>query len=183
MTEWIDVNPAEVKIGDEAKVDGYGKLSDRAYSFQGIEFYPVVRVDYPDLVVDWMQGGSHQKLVRVRRSSVVACRRRKPEPNPKPGDWGCANCYSVDGGVKVHVYGCKGVYRASGWSLDARTGQPWVMETGAPVRVTINAHVGVIAARLHAAEYGVYPHFPRETYAMHQARTGLDVRPVDRRKK
>ena len=122
MTEWIDVNPAEVKIGDEAKVDGYGKLSDSAYSFQGIEFYPVVRVDDPDLVVDWMQGSAGPvRLVRVRRSSIVACRRRKPEPTPKPkpGDWRCVSC----GGEALKCprnHSCE-VYRASGWSPDTRT--------------------------------------------------------------
>lgn len=138
MTEWIDVPVADVQTGDEVKVDGYGKPvpAGVAYSFSGLEYYSVVRITLRDVVIDWMQGkGVEPKHVHIRRSSIVAVRRRKPEPSPKPGDWRCAdlrgNVYpsgQVHGPAGIHCEFCR-VFRASGgWSKDTRIGQPWVMK-------------------------------------------------------
>ena len=90
MSEWIDVPVAEVAVGDSVKIKGYGRRHDSAFTFGGHESYPVVSVAGDDVTVDWMQGiPAPERYVSIVRSSIVAARRRKPEPAPKPGDWRC----------------------------------------------------------------------------------------------
>ena len=81
MSEWIDVPVAEVAVGDSVKIKGYGRRHDSAFTFGGHESYPVVSVAGDDVTVDWMQGiPAPERYVSIVRSSIVAARRRKPEP-------------------------------------------------------------------------------------------------------
>lgn len=83
MSEWMDVPVAEVAVGDEVKVDGIGEnvatggaLESYASAWWLVRELPGEHVT---LLADITAG--------FRRSSIVAVRRRKPEPQPKPGDW------------------------------------------------------------------------------------------------
>lgn len=142
-SEWIDVPVGEVKIGDGVRLDGFGSQGSE---YQGDGYHHVHDVRPTQISV----GSS---LETFRRSSILAVRRRKPEPNPKPGDWRCADwnpAKPTDYHLSHHVPACR-VYRASsGWSKDTRDGQPWVMQEGDPVNVTIPAKAGSIAKPLEA---------------------------------
>jgi hypothetical protein len=125
MTEWIDVSVAGVAVGDEVKVDGFGEfLGSRSsvVELNGMCWETVTYVEPRHFNIK--DGGDN---TRFRRSSIVACRRRKPEPQPKPGHW-----QSLHEGMWERCE-CHGndrrsdssfphrVYRASGWSPDTRT--------------------------------------------------------------
>lgn len=186
MTEWIDVPVADVAVGDEVKVDGFGQyFQDGKTSCVELtgQNYEVVTTVTPGSIR--IQDGPG--TTRFRRSSIVAARRRNPEPSPKPGDW---RCRKEDGTVSPCIWigaeNCGNeaeVYRASGgWSRDTRTGQPWVMRENDPAEIVIKARAGDMLQPLHAAiarlrERGV------ETYSDYYKRIGLTVVPVDRRGK
>lgn len=178
MSEWIDVPVAEVAVGDSVKIKGYGRRHDSAFTFGGHESYPVVSVAGDDVTVDWMQGiPAPERYVSIVRSSIVAARRRKPEPAPKPGDWRCATSHWSQEP--------KEVYRASsGWSRNTRTGQPWVMKTGDPVEVVVEAVIGVsVGGNLRMAWSSMSGLDSGESWSDYYRRIGLDVRPVERRGK
>ena len=201
MSEWIDVPVAEVAVGDSVKIKGYGRRHDSAFTFGGHESYPVVSVAGDDVTVDWMQGiPAPERYVSIVRSSIVAARRRKPEPAPKPGDWRCVRSElpprwfcetAMRDGKSLHKscpYGNPHeVYRASsGWSRNTRTGQPWVMKTGDPVEILIRGEAGnLMPAFFYSAEKSVLsgPQLSGPPYEDFYKRIGLDVRPVDHRGK
>ena len=118
MSEWIDVPVDQVSVGDEVRLDGFGSQGSE---YRGDGFHPVHTVGVSRINVG-------RSLETFRRSSIVACRRRKPEPQPKPGDW---QCFDWDGFTKNPVeclsthhqkHEGRKVYRASGgWSADTRT--------------------------------------------------------------
>ena len=189
MSEWIDVPVAEVAVGDSVKIKGYGRRHDSAFTFGGHESYPVVSVAGDDVTVDWMQGiPAPERYVSIVRSSIVAARRRKPEPQPKPGDWRCSEW---DGFTRTYgpchnpKHESREVYRSgSGWSRDTRTGQPWVMKTGDPVEVVVEATAGTtVGASLRMAWADMEPRENGEPLTHYYKRIGLDVRPVERRGK
>lgn len=94
MSEWIDVPVADVQVGDEVKVDGYGVLMTKPgfnyYAPEDDEEYRVVRLRNPrvdsvevERIVDGIKFGEH--TFAFRRSSIVSARRRKPTPRiPEP---------------------------------------------------------------------------------------------------
>lgn len=192
MTEWIDVPVAEVAKGDSVKIKGYGRRHDTAYTFGGHDYYPVVLISGDDVMVDWMQGiPGPERNVYIVRSSLVAAR-RKPEPAPKPGDWRHGTPCSLAGTTMRHIAlgereDCSGaeVYRASGgWSRDTRTGEPWVMREGDPVEVVIQAFAGnVLYSARHVNATQLSERSESESFTDYYRRIGLDVRPVERRKR
>lgn len=116
--EYIDVPVAEVQAGDEVRLDGFGSQGSE---YQGDGFHPVHGHSITTVNVG-------PRLEAFRRSSIVSARRRKPEPQPKPGDWRCATSHWSQEP--------KEVFRASGgWSRDTRAGRPWVPKRGETVEV------------------------------------------------
>ena len=184
MSEWIDVPVAEVQIGDEVRLDGFGSQGTECLPGDGFNLVHDVR---PSRI------SVGPSLETFRRSSIVAVRRRKPEPSPKPGDWRHGvECTSqitgrpIQNGEKwVCVY--PEVYRASGgWSMDTRTGQPWVMKEFGQASATVPIVMGSICYSLRklADDISQGPPIAKgEPLADYYRRIGLDVRPADRRGK
>ena len=189
MSEWIDVPVADVQTGDEVKVDGFGKSpSGSAVGYVGCGLYDVASL-LPDSGVVIHDCGLR---ITIRRSSIVAVRRRKPEPSPKPGDWrhNSTNCgRGLQGRPCVDQNECcyAEVFRASGgWSRDTRTGQPWVMKEFGQASATVPIVMGSICYSLRklADDISQGPPIAKgEPLADYYRRIGLDVRPADRRGK
>ena len=82
MSEWIDVPVADVQVGDEVKVDGFGKSpSGSAVGYVGCGLYDVASL-LPDSGVVIHDCGLR---ITIRRSSIVAVRReatRRGLPSP-----------------------------------------------------------------------------------------------------
>lgn len=183
MSDYMDVPVADVQVGDEVKVDGYGRGDgDAVVDVGGKLWYYVYSVSESV----WLQDVAGVSVANFRRSSIVSARRRKPEPQPKPGDW---RCCSNEGHLtrpcptEKHNERCC-VFRASGgWSRDTRDGQPWVMQQDDPVDVVVRAFVGDLQFALgNAARFlGAKP--SRDTWANYYKGIGLTVNPVDRRGK
>jgi len=182
MIEWIDVPVAEVAVGDEVRIDGFGvfRFQDQTSNVELSGKMEVLVVDVAARYVTIKDGHGES---RFRRSSIVAVRRRKPEQSPQPGDWRCRvpgtcpECLAACGCISREVYRASG-----GWSRDTRTGQPWVMQIGDPVEVVIKAVAGNLAfafAGLPKAIAMAGYESLEDTYK----RERLDVRPVDRRGK
>ena len=179
--EWIDVPVADVRAGDECKVDGYGRGQGNTLVDVGGKLWYLAYSMTPETI--WLQDVAGIAMVDFRRSSIVAVRRRTPEPSPQPGDWRCRvpgtcpECLAACGCISREVYRASG-----GWSRDTRTGQPWVMVTGSPVEVVVRAKVGAVSDALSKASQQYLPK-SFESWSDHYKRIGLDVRPVDRRGK
>jgi hypothetical protein len=184
MTERIDVHVDQVAVGDEVRVDGFGKVKGgrEAMNFAGAEWWGVIAVDERYAYIQ----SPFTVVFEIRRSSIVAMRRRKPAPSPKPGDWRHKDrqggyCYSQGclGGVEREVFRASG-----GWSRDTRDGQPWVMQSGDPVEVVTKATAETVRKRLDGSVWtGGSNKFSAESWADYYKRIGLDVRPVERRGK
>jgi len=184
MIEWIDVPVAEVAVGDEVRIDGFGvfRFQDQTSNVELSGKMEVLVVDVAARYVTIKDGHGES---RFRRSSIVAVRRRTPEPSPQPGDWRCRvpgtcpECLAACGCISREVYRASG-----GWSRDTRTGQPWVMQNGDPVEVVVKALAGTtVGASLRMAWVGMEPREDGEPLSHHYKRIGLTVNPVDRRGK
>lgn len=186
MTERIDVHVDQVAVGDEVRVDGFGKVKGgrEAMNFAGAEWWGVIAVDERYAYIQ----SPFTVVFEIRRSSIVAMRRRKPAPSPKPGDWRHKDrqggyCYSQGclGGVEREVFRASG-----GWSMDTRTGQPWVMKEFGQASATVPIVMGSICYSLRklADDISQGPAIASgEPLADYYKRIGLDVRPVERRGK
>ena len=192
MSEYMDVPVADVQVGDEVKVDGYGVLMTKPgfnyYAPEDDEEYRVVRLRNPrvdsvevERIVDGIKFGEH--TFAFRRSSIVSARRRTPEPSPQPGDWRCRvpgtcpECLAACGCISREVYRASG-----GWSKDTRTGEPWVMRVGDPVEIVVKSRIGNVLMDLAAAartDIACGDEFLPDYYR----RIGLKVVPVERRKR
>lgn len=190
MTERIDVHVDQVAVGDEVRVDGFGKVKGgrEAMNFAGAEWWGVIAVDERYAYIQ----SPFTVVFEIRRSSIVAMRRRKPAPSPKPGDWrhNSTNCgRGLQGRPCVDQNECcyAEVYRASGgWSRDTRDGQPWVMREFEQASATVPIVMGSICYSLRklADDISQGPAIASgEPLADYYKRIGLDVRPVDRRVK
>lgn len=144
MSEWIDVPVDQVAKGDEIKVRGTGDVGRQTISFYFAEAERWRAITQVDEMLVWFGP------VRIDRLNITAARRRKPEPQPKPGDW---RCRKEDGSVSPCIWrgdkdNCQNdseVYRASGgWSRDTRTGEPWVPKPGEDVEVRLRRKVSML---------------------------------------
>lgn len=187
MTKWIDVPVADVAVGDEVKVDGYGMREDgMVHVIPKTLWVRLIGIRPDD---DVTIKDTFLVAAAYRRSSITAARRRKPEPAPKPGDWRCVYHESDQYGYgpkhaddEPHWHLCR-VFRASGgWSRDTRTGEPWVMRKGDPVEIVVKSRIGNVLMDLAAAARTDIA-CGDEPLPDYYRRIGLDVRPVDRRGK
>lgn len=128
---YINVPVAEVRVGDEVRVDGFGAVADgECLELKGFEFRKIVSMDSENVSLP-ERGGQ----AVFRRSSIVAAR-RKVEPakrEPKVGEWRHgAKCaflstpgtpeFSILGRDLITMCDDPEVYRSTGWSADTRTG-------------------------------------------------------------
>lgn len=124
MTDYQTISPADVRVGDEVKVDGYGKRRDNAdcYTFGGTFWYSVLEVATPNYIaVNWQNLNVGRQIpISIHRTSIVEARRKvEPKPEPKVGEWrDCAEHTRLS----INC-GRREVYRFTGWSPDTRKGE------------------------------------------------------------
>ena len=75
MSEWIDVPVADVAVGDEVKVDGYGRGNgDAVVDVGGKLWYYVYSVSDQSV---WLRDVAEVSVANFRRSSIVAVRGKR----------------------------------------------------------------------------------------------------------
>lgn len=128
---YIDVKPADVRVGDEVKVDGIGIFTNQSGQMTPVELAGRCYETVSDVGLVYVSIKDGSGATRFRRSSIVAARRRIEAPKPEPmrcgnlpGDWtawmefGSAWVYH---GQKKPAGRELRVYRSTGWSKDERT--------------------------------------------------------------
>lgn len=78
MSEYENVPVSQIVVGDEVKVDGYGRCTKSGLAMLFVEtvWWPVRLSDSECHIAT----EACESVFQIRRSSIVACRRRKPEP-------------------------------------------------------------------------------------------------------